>query len=306
MKNIKRKAFAAVGVAAAVSLAIATPSLALNNAKNGKAANAASSNSASKVSGSVATVAATVTAVPSTITDAHQAGHGGEFKVYLLDAAATNAPATAPTTGAKLMHVKADTLTGGTATGNIMLRGGAASTTTKYAVYPAAGGTGVLVTVTVDAAGVATASSSAPLTVAYATPTAPVAGEGKGKGRGPHGDGRGERGERGGRGGESRGGFDGQRPGQAAPISATVNVPADGKTYTIRITETVDDGVAVTNPVARPGLPVTGTGAQKVNLRLGATDSYKIELVAADGTVAGTVTVTVAADGTVATPIVLG
>ncbi len=306
MKNIKRKAFAAVGVAAAVSLAIATPSLALNNAKNGKAPNAASSNSASKVSGSVATVAATVTAVPSTITDAHQAGHGGEFKVYLLDAAATSAPATAPATGAKLMHVKADTLTGGTATGNLMLRGGAASTTTKYAVYPAAGGAGVLVTVIVDAAGVATATSSAPLTVAYATPTAPVAGEGKGKGRGPHGDGRGERGERGGRGGESRGGFDGQRPGQAAPISATVNVPSDGKTYTIRITETVDDGVAVTNPVARPGLPVTGTGAQKVNLRLGATDSYKIELVAADGTVAGTVTVTVAADGTVATPIVLG
>ena len=37
MKNIKRKAFAAVGVAAAVSLALASPSFALNNAKNGKA-----------------------------------------------------------------------------------------------------------------------------------------------------------------------------------------------------------------------------------------------------------------------------
>lgn len=302
MKNIKRKAFAAVGVAAAVSLALASPSFALNNAKNGKAANAASSNSASKVSGSVATVAATVTAVPSTITDAHQAGHGGEFNVYLLDAAATSAPATAPATGAKLMHVKADTLTNGTATGNLILRGGAASTTTKYAVYPAAGGAGVLVTVTVDAAGVATATSSAPLTVAYATPTAPAFGDGGGKDRGP----RGGHGDRGGRGGEDRGGFDGQRPGFTSPVTATVNVPSNGKTYTIRITETAENGVAVTNPVARPGLPVTGTGAQKINLPLGPSDTYKIELVAADGTVAGTVTVTTAADGTVATPIVLG
>jgi hypothetical protein len=53
-------------------------------------------------------------------------------------------------------------------------------------------------------------------------------------------------------------------------------------------------------------MPVTGTGAQTVKLPLGPSDTYKIELVAADGTVVSTVTVTVAADGSVTTPIVLG
>lgn len=299
MKNIKRNAIAAVGVATVLGLVVASPSFAHGNNKNSKPAGATSSNSATKVSGSVATVAATVTAVPSTVTDAHQAGHGGEFVIYKLDAAATSAPATQPTTGGKRVHVKDGTLANGTLTGTLLLRGGAASTTTKYAIYPAAGGTGVFATVTVDAAGVATATASGALTVAYVTPTAPALGEGKGiKGERGEGRGKGGRGDRGGFGGDQ-----GQRP---APISATVNVPSDGKTYTIRITETVDDGVAVTTPVARPGLPVSGTGAQTVNLRLGPSDSYKIELVAADGTVASTVNVAVAADGTVSTPIVLG
>ena len=300
MKNIKRNAIAAVGVATVLGLVVASPSIAQSNSKNIKPAGSTSSNSASRVSGSVATVAATVTAVPSTVTDAHQAGHGGEFVIYKLDAAATSAPATQPTTGGKRVHVKDGTLANGTLTGTLMLRGGAASTTTKYAIYPAAGGTGVFATVTVDAAGVATATSSGALTVAYVTPTAPALGDGKGM-KGDRGEGRGGKGGRGDRGGF--GGDQGQRP---APISATVNVPANGKTYTIRITETLDDGVAVTNPVARPGLPVTGTGAQTVNLRLGPSDSYKIELVAADGTIAGTVNVAVAADGTVSSPIVLG
>lgn len=300
MKNIKRNAIAAVGVAAVLGLVVASPSIAQSNSKNIKAAGSNSSNSASRVSGSVATVAATVTAVPSTVTDAHQAGHGGEFVIYQLDAAATSAPATQPTTGGKRVHVKDGTLANGTLTGTLMLRGGAASTTTKYAIYPAAGGTGVFATVTVDAAGVATATSSGALTVAYVTPTAPALGDGKGM-KGDRGEGRGGKGGRGDRGGFGK--DQGQRP---APISATVNVPSDGKTYTIRITETLDDGVAVTNPVARPGLPVTGTGAQTVNLRLGPSDSYKIELVAADGTIAGTVNVAVAADGTVSSPIVLG
>lgn len=300
MKNIKRNAIAAVGVATVLGLVVASPSIAQSNSKNIKPAGSTSSNSASRVSGSVATVAATVTAVPSTVTDAHQAGHGGEFVIYQLDAAATSAPATQPTTGGKRVHVKDGTLANGTLTGTLMLRGGAASTTTKYAIYPAVGGTGVFATVTVDAAGVATATSSGALTVAYVTPTAPALGDGKGM-KGDRGEGRGGKGGRGDRGGF--GGDQGQRP---APISATVNVPANGKTYTIRITETVDDGVAVTNPVARPGLPVTGTGAQTVNLRLGPSDSYKIELVAADGTIAGTVNVAVAADGTVSSPIVLG
>lgn len=286
-KNFKRNAIAAAGVATILSLVVASPSLAHDGGKKGKGAAAGSSTSAHVVSGTAASLAVTVTAVPTTVTDAASAARGASFTVYTLDATATAVPATQPTTGGKKVHVQpTGTLANGTLTATLMLKGGAASTTTNYAIYPANGGAAIFATVTVDANSVATVTSSAALTAAYVAPTAPALGEGKGM--------KGKKGK-------------GMKDGAAkAGIPATVNVPADGKTYSIKVTETAEKGVAVATPVARPAIALTATGSQTVKLGLGASDTYKIELVAADGTVVSTVTVTVAADGTVATPIVLG
>lgn len=286
-KTFKRNAIAAAGVATILSLVVASPSLAHDGGKKGKGAAAGSSTSAHVVSGTAASLAVTVTAVPTTVTDAASAARGASFTVYTLDATATAVPATQPTTGGKKVHVQpTGTLANGTLTATLMLKGGAASTTTNYAIYPANGGAAIFATVTVDANSVATVTSSAALTAAYVAPTAPALGEGKGM--------KGKKGK-------------GMKDGAAkAGISATVNVPADGKTYSIKVTETAEKGVAVATPVARPAIALTATGSQTVKLGLGASDTYKIELVAADGTVVSTVTVTVAADGTVATPIVLG
>ena len=310
-KTFKRNAIAAAGAATILSLVFASPSLASSHSVKKASSSSSSSSSGSntwsanqgapELKGTFAKLAATVTGVPSTVTTAMAAGHGAYFTVYVLDAAATAAPATAPTTGGIRLEVRGGTLATGTLTGDIPLKGGAASTTTKYAIYPSTtGGTAIFATVTVDAAGVATVTSSGTLTAAYdatVAASAPAFGPGDGKG-GPR-DGKG--GPRDGKGPKGQPGFDGKMG-----VSATVNVPTDGKTYSIKVTETAEKGVAVTTPETRPALPVTGTGAVSVKLPLGPGDTYKVELVAADGTVAATVTVTVNADGTVTTPITLG
>ncbi len=300
-KNLKRNLVAAAGAATVLSLAFASPSLAHSKSQTSTTSTSTTKAAHADKMGAFGKLAATVTGVPTTVTDARSASRGAYFTVYTLDAAATAVPTTQPTTGGVRLEVRGGTLATATLTGDIPLKAGAASTTTNYAIYPSTGGTAVFATVTVDAAGVATVTSSAALTATYdatIAAAAPVAGPGKGegKGQGKMGDGRGK-----GKGPK------GQKDGVAkAGVSASVTVPADGKTYSIKVTETAEKGVAVATPVARPAIALTGTGAQTVKLGLGASDTYKIELVAADGTVVSTVTVTVAADGTVATPIVLG
>lgn len=303
-KAFKRNAIAAAGAATILSVVMASPSLAHSNkGQTATGATTGTSQSQPFKQGTFGQLAATVTGVPTTVTDAQGASRGAYFTLYVLDAAATAVPATQPTTGGIRLDIRGGTLANATLSGNIPLKGGAASSTTNYAIYPSTGGAAVFATVTVDANSVATVTSSAALTATYDATTAasaPAFGPGgkdgvKGgkQGKGPKGDkGKGPKGQ----------------PGVGAPagISASVTVPADGKTYSIKVTETAEKGVAVTNPVARPAMPVTGTGAQTVKLPLGPSDTYKIELVAADGTVVSTVTVTVAADGTVTTPIVLG
>jgi hypothetical protein len=300
-KNLKRNLVAAAGAATVLSLAFASPSLAHSKSQTSTTSTSTTKAAHADKMGAFGKLAATVTGVPTTVTDARSASRGAYFTVYTLDAAATAVPTTQPTTGGIRLEVRGGTLATATLTGDIPLKAGAASTTTNYAIYPSTGGTAVFATVTVDAAGVATVTSSAALTATYdatIAAAAPVAGPGKGegKGQGKMGDGRGK-----GKGPK------GQKDGVAkAGVSASVTVPADGKTYSIKVTETAEKGVAVATPVARPAIALTGTGALTVKLGLGASDTYKIELVAADGTVVSTVTVTVAADGTVATPIVLG
>lgn len=125
-----------------------------------------------------ATVAATITAVPTTITDAKLASRGAKFVAYKLAADAIAVPATQPTTGGKPVKVEGATLVAGVLTGTLKLDAGLAGTTTKYAIYNAAGAA-TFVTVTVDAAGVATAVAATPITAVYVAPTAPAYGEGK-------------------------------------------------------------------------------------------------------------------------------
>lgn len=304
-KAFKRNAIAAAGAATILSLVMASPSLAHSNKGQTTGANTGTTASQPFKQGTFGQLAATVTGVPSTVTDAQAASRGAYFTVYVLDAAATAAPATQPTTGGIRLEIRGGTLANATLSGNIPLKGGAASSTTNYAIYPSTGGAAIFATVTVDANSAATVTSSAALTGTYDAATAAAA---PALGKGP----RGEKGELNGKPGKGPKGEKGKgpkgQPGLGAPagIAATVTVPADGKTYSIKVTETAEKGVAVANPVARPAMPITGTGAQSIKLPLGPSDTYKVELVAADGTVVSTVTVTVAADGTVATPIVLG
>ena len=171
-KTLKRKAAIAAGAATVLALAAATPSFAhMRDGMN-------DSSATTKVAHAHATVAATITAVPTTITDVREAARGAKFVAYKLDAAATELPATQPTTGGKPVKVMGTSITDGVLTGTLKLDAGAASTTTKYAIYNAAGA-GTLVTVTVDAAGVATANAATALTSVYAAPTLPALGEGK-------------------------------------------------------------------------------------------------------------------------------
>lgn len=312
-KNQKRNLIAAAGAATVLSVIFAGPSIASTH--SAKAASSSSSSSTGsqtwskdqqrgpKLAGTFGQLAATVTGVPSTVTDARSASRGAYFTVYTLASTATEAPATAPTTGGVRLEIRGGTLTAGTLAGNIPLLGGANGSTTKVAVYPSTGGAAIFATVTVDANGVATVTSSGSLTATYDAATAAKAPAGRGEGFGNR-DGKG--GPRDGHGPRDGKGPKGQPGAGFGGVSATVNVPADGKTYSIKITETAEKGVAVASPEARPALPVTGTGAQTIKLPLGPSDTYKVELIAADGTVAATVTVTINADGTVTTPIVLG
>ena len=286
-KNLKAGIAIAAGTAALATFAIATPSMAAT--KTYKAASSSSAPSFGKgehgkkgergIKAAIASVAATITGVPTTITDVEAAEKGARFVVYTYTDAA---PTAQPTTGGHPAHLEGVSLANGVLTGTLDIKVGKSAATTKIAIYNSATSTTpVLGTVTYDATtGKATATLAGALTAVYTTPTAPAFGEGKGLKGDRDGD-------------HARGG-----------VTATVNLPTDGKTYSIRITEIAEKGVAVTNQVAKTGPAVTASGT--VKLPLGASDTYKVELVAADGTVISTVTVTVAADGTVASPIVLG
>ncbi len=188
-KNFKRNLVAAAGAATVLSLALATPSFAHPSIKGSVAKDVKSSASAPRVAAATATVSASITGIPSTVTDAHAAEHGARFVVYKLAADATAAPATQPTTGGHPIGIRGGVLANGTLTGSLGLKGGAASTTTKFAIYSTSGGSAIFATVTVDAAGVASATTSGALTAAFdATLKAPAKGEGKSHGKGHKGD----------------------------------------------------------------------------------------------------------------------
>jgi hypothetical protein len=180
----KRSAIAVIGATSILAFAVATPSFAHDRVSG----SSTETSSTTEVEAVKATVAATITAVPTTVTSAKAAAHGTQFIVYKLGDDATAVPATQPTVGGKRIHVKSGTLTDGTLTGVLELKGGLAGTNTNYAIYTADGATAIFATVTVDATGtVATATTSADVTAAYTAPTAKAAKAQKGKHGKKHG-----------------------------------------------------------------------------------------------------------------------
>ncbi len=146
-----------------------------------------------KAQGAKSTIAATITGVPTTVTDLEVAEHSALFMGYEFT---TTAPTAQPTTGGRPVHFEATALTAGTVTGTLEFKSPKTAGTYKLAVYTSStDATADVVTILVDAAGVATATSSAALTATYdanVTRPTPPAGEkpGKGgKGKGGHGHG---------------------------------------------------------------------------------------------------------------------
>jgi hypothetical protein len=116
------------------------------------------------------------------------------------------------------------------------------------------------------------ASSSSSTTTPVATPTF-----GMGDGDHKHG-----------KGGKGRGGFDRIAP---AAQTVTVNVPDDGKTYEVVVTDTTVRPLPKDAPLGAPARPahtevvaVTGTGSQTVTVPGLHPGTYKVELVAIDST----------------------
>ncbi len=128
---------------------------------------------APRFNGVESTLAATITGVPSTVTDVEAAEHAGLFVAY--DYTGT-APTTQPTTGGHPAHFEATTLANGTVTGTLGFMTPKTAGTYNVAVYNSKTGTSpVLVTIVVDSAGAATATANGPLTTAYdATLKAPA------------------------------------------------------------------------------------------------------------------------------------
>jgi hypothetical protein len=146
-----------------------------------------------KAQGAKATLAATITGVPTTVTDLEVAEHSALFMGYEYSA---TEPTTQPTTGGRPVHFNATALANGTVTGTLEFKAPKTAGTYKLAVYTSStDATADLVTIVVDSAGVATATASAALTATYdanVTRPTPPAGEkpGKGdKGKGGHGKG---------------------------------------------------------------------------------------------------------------------
>ncbi len=166
-----------IAIAAAATLLAGVAVAALPAAAHDNATSSSTSATAGKSDRAHATISATITGIPATVTSSHEASHGAYFTVYQLSASATSVPASEPSTGGKRIGVRPDrgaaepTISGSTLTSALRFHAETAGTS-KYALYPSDGGAAILVTVTVSDAGVATVTSSRPLTVAYSATVA--------------------------------------------------------------------------------------------------------------------------------------
>ncbi len=211
MENKTKKLTAiAAGAVVLAGAAFATPSFASVKHSSFKAAASASTGTAAptwggasgdaqdghkrgpRFNGVESTLAATITGVPTTVTDLEVAEHSGLFIAYTYTG---TAPTTQPTTGGHPARFEATALANGTVTGTLGFMTPKTAGTYNVAVYNSkTDASPVLVTIVVDAAGKATATTTGTLTTAYdATLKAPAfGGPGEGKGFGPK-DGKGPR-----------------------------------------------------------------------------------------------------------------
>lgn len=169
--NMKRSAIIAASAATIFSMTLVTPSFA--------ATTTTTTSTETKAAHLHASVAVSITDIPSTVTNVSQIVRGAKFVAYKLAADATALPVAQPTTGGKPVKVEANVSATSVVSYSLKFDAPATAGTALFAVYNAAG-VGTLVTVTTDAAGVATATSATAITAAYAAPTAPALGEGKG------------------------------------------------------------------------------------------------------------------------------
>lgn len=166
-----------IAIAAAATLLAGVAVAALPAAAHDNATSSSTSATAGKSDRAHATISATITGIPSTVTSSHEASHGAYFTVYKLSASAISVPATEPTAGGQRIGLRPErgatepAITGSTLTSALRFHA-ETSATSKYALYPSDGGAAILVTVTVSDAGVATVTSSRPLTVAYSATVA--------------------------------------------------------------------------------------------------------------------------------------
>lgn len=213
MKNTTTAAIALAAAITAGGLAMAIPSQAASTSESATAG----AYQQERGDHTHATISATVTGIPSSVTNSFEVGMGAYFSVYEL-ADGESAPASAPTESRRI-HVGIGrgpgdevAVNSSTFQSTLRLPGVDNSTTKRFALYPSDGSAPSVVTIAVDASGVAKVTTSKALTVAY---SATVAADSKlnrpehGKdGRG-HGDERGHRGE-----GKGKGDRDGHRGGE--------------------------------------------------------------------------------------------
>ena len=209
MKLLTKVGIASVGSAALIGgLIMAAPSF----GSQGYASVHSEDHEASQVRGEHghASVTATITNIPATVTDLKDAVRGANFLAFKIDTSAL--PETQPSEGGHVVGIKPTRsedgtreipeIVSGSVEGDLLIKSPLDEGTSYFALYPSDGGEAVLVTVVVDADGVATATASSELQVSYSADVAantPAKMEHKGK-RGERGQGHGPRGMRGGHG----------------------------------------------------------------------------------------------------------
>jgi hypothetical protein len=217
MKKTSKIALAATASVVVGALAFALPSLAHDSAQ-GTRAEASSERGHSQMDrGSFASLSSTITGIPETVTDLHDAVMGANYDIFRLEDGVTALPDTKPTTGGHRIGIRpghdADgtdvvaEIVNGSVTADLGFRASKQEGVTRFALYPSDGSAAVLVTVTTAADGTATAVASSALTVSYDATVAANApaddhgnkmGKGPGFGKGKEaGEGHGPRGDRG-------------------------------------------------------------------------------------------------------------
>lgn len=205
-----------IAAAAAVTLAAGAAFYVLPATAHDRGASFGSSSSSATVQQHKnfdhATISATITGIPSSVTSSHLASRGGYFTAYVLEDTATALPTTEPTTGGRRIGVMpeqnadgsfTDVLSGTTLTGVLGFHADSDGTT-KLALYPSDGSAAILVTITTDSDGNVSATAAKSLSVAYSETVAadaPAMGPRGDKGMGRGGDHGGKRGGHGPRGG---------------------------------------------------------------------------------------------------------